>query len=86
MLAIEAIFERQQSFGMGGQQPFSTPEAGLGHQNQSPYPHANQGMFPAMLPPSAQPSGLRARRQPGSPQSQNQAAFNQNQIPFPDNG
>jgi methyl-accepting chemotaxis protein len=80
-------FEHQPGFSGSGQQPFGATQANFGNQNQLFYPNAHQGAFSPMLPvPSTQPANSHVRRQPGSQQGQNQFPFNQDQIPFPDNG
>jgi len=79
-------FERQQGVGGAGQQQFGASGTGFGNQSQSFYPNVNQGAFPPMAPPSSPAAGLRVRRQLRPQQGQNQSAFNQDQMPFPDNG
>jgi hypothetical protein len=74
-----ASFESQQSLGRSGQSP------AFGQQHGSLSPRAEQVPFSPMLPiPSGQPTNWRLRRSPG--QGQNPSPFNQDQIPFPDNG
>jgi hypothetical protein len=77
-------FERHQSPSTSGQQQLGAMAGGFGTQNSSGHPQANQIPFSPILPPSGQPASARLRRQ-ARPQ-QGQSPFNQDQIPFPDNG